>query len=44
MVCFNGTVCLYRYQYGISYPHKSGITVYDHLGLSFNNMNESSKR
>lgn len=44
MVCFNGTGCMCWNNDGIPALHKIGITIYDNLGLSFNDMDESDKR
>ena len=44
MICFKGAGYKCRDNYGIPSPHKSRITVYDNLGLSFNDMDESNKR
>ncbi len=44
MICFKGAGCKCWYNYGISSPHKSRISVYDNLRPSFNDMDESNKR
>ncbi len=44
MICLKGAGCICRDKYGIPSLHKTGIAVYDNLGLSFNDMDESNKR